>query len=291
MDSVSEAVNAANVVVIGAAGQTGRPVVEALAARGARVRAVVHRDTQAGLVPRAAEAVPVELADTEALAEALSDAAAAYYIPPVFHPHEVRLGANVIAAAERAGLPRLVYHSVLHAPTRAMPHHWRKSQVEAALRDSALRWTILQPAMYAQTPLAFLDRTRHTLRIGFDPTRPFTPIDLADLAVVIADVLLSPGHDFATYELAGAEQLSYADMAQAMSRAWGHPVRVQRFPSAIAAMAASGRFGPRGVRPLKAMLDHYDAHGLIGNANVMGMLLEREPRTFAEMLEALPSRA
>jgi NAD(P)H dehydrogenase (quinone) len=273
-----------DVAILGAAGQTGRPLVRALARRRARVRAVVHRREQSGQVPEAAVVDTANFDNVDDLIRVLTDVAVAYYIPPAFNVHEERFGANVIAAALAARLPRLVYHSVLHAATPAMPHHHRKAMVELALRDSALTWTIVQPAMYAQTPLAFLNQERTQITVGFDPTRLFTPVDLDDLADAVASVLLEDGHEYATYELAGAERLSFTDMVKTISRALGQEVFLRALPSSLVATVAATRFGVRALFDVKAMLDHYDAHGLVGNPRVLRMLLGREPRTFVDVM-------
>lgn len=262
---------AAGVAVVGAAGQTGRRVVGALSRRGVTVRAVVRDPAQAERVPEAADVAVADLGDVAGLTAALHDAAAVYYIPPAFAAEEVAFGSNVISAALAVGLPHLVYHSVLHAPTPAMPHHRRKSEVELALRESSLAWTILQPAIYAQTPLQFLDLARGRLDAPFDPEQPFTPVDLEDLAEAAATVLLEDGHAFATYELAGPDRLGLAGMASAISGVLGRSISIQRV-------------APDVQPDMQAMLDHYDAHGLVGNPNVLRMLLGREPAPFADVM-------
>jgi NAD(P)H dehydrogenase (quinone) len=272
-------------VVIGAAGQTGRPIVRALSARGATVRAVVHRSGGGLDRDGAADVQPAELGKVASLVAALQKAGVVYYIPPAFSRNERRFGQNVIAAAVAAQVPRLVYHSVLHAATPAMPHHRHKAQVESALRDAPIEWTVLQPCMYAQTPLAFLDRVHLRLTLGFDPHRAFTPIDVEDLADVVAAVVLDSGHEYATYELCGAERIDFIDIAAAMSQAIGDQVSIRSMPAAVVAVAAATRFGPTAIRPVKAMLRHYNRHGLVGNPNVCRLLLGREPRQYADVMQ------
>jgi uncharacterized protein YbjT (DUF2867 family) len=272
-----------DVAVIGAAGATGRPLVRALARRGARIRALVHRPDQAELVPDAHEVAVAELDDLGMLAEALRNVGVVYYIPPVFNAAEERYGANVIAAAGSAHVSRLVYHSVLHASTPAMPHHLRKSHVELALRESPLHWTIVQPAMYVQSVFNFFDRTLRELGPGFDIDRPFSPIDIEDLGEAVAIILTEPGHEFATYELAGADSLSFREMAAVFSRVLEEPVTVHPVKSdVLAARSTSWGFSVEAAREFKAMLDHYGAHGLIGNSNVLRMILKRAPISFAD---------
>ena len=130
-----------------------------------------------------------------------------YAIPPAFKPNEHELMVNAIRAAEAADVDRFVFHSVLHPWTPGLLHHQRKAATEAVLRDSSLSWTILQPAMFAQTSLIFVRPGVTEVRIPYSPEAPFTVIDLADVAEAAAIVLLDDGHDFATYELAGAERI------------------------------------------------------------------------------------
>ena len=262
---------AAGVAVVGAAGQTGRRVVGALSRQGAAVRAVVRDGAQAERVPDAASIAVADLTDAAGLTAALDDAAAVYYIPPAFAAQEVAFGSNVISAALAVGLPHLVYHSVLHAPTPAMPHHRRKAEVELALRESPLAWTILQPAIYAQTPLQFLDLARDRLNAPFDPREPFSPVDLEDLAEAAVRVLLEDGHAFATYELAGPDRIGLAGMGSTISGVLGRSISIQRV-------------APDVQPDMQAMFDHYDAHGLVGNPKVLRMLLGREAAPFSDVM-------
>lgn len=274
------------VAVLGAAGGTGRAVVDALLSRCVDVRALIHRPAQESLFTSGVDCRVVELDDRATLIEALRGVDAAYYIPPVFNAAEERFGDNVIAAVEAAGLKRLVYHSVLHAPTPDMPHHARKARVELALRHSSLDWTIVQPAMYAQTPLAFLDIERGVLSPGFDVERPFNPISLDDLAEAVARVLTEEGHEFATYELAGSERLTFVDMARIISTVRGLPIEAHAAsPEALVDQVRTRGYAPAAAEEIGLMMAHYDRHGLVGNGRVLAMLLGREPKSFLTGVE------
>lgn len=268
------------VAVLGAAGQTGAALLPELVARGAAVRAVVRPGASVSL-PEGVERAEADFADVEALTEALSGIDAVYHIPPTYSPHEVAFGRNVMKAATRVGGVRLVYHSVMHAETPDMPHHWRKWQVEELLRESALSWTIVRPAMYAQTALAFLNRARTRLRLPFSPDSWFTPIDVADVGRAAAIVLVEGGHERQTYTLAGAERLTMRQMAERMADAWGHDVSVQRWPSWLVARVAARRYDHGSRALLKAMFAHYSAAGFEGPADDLRRLLKGEPTGFA----------
>ena len=86
----------------------------------------------------------------------LAGAEALYLIWPNFDPHETAGATALLDAARRAGVPRVVYHSVLRPQARAMPHHAAKDRVEEALDASGLRWRVLQPCAYADNLAAGL---------------------------------------------------------------------------------------------------------------------------------------
>ena len=271
-----------DVAVIGAAGPTGRAVMDALCATGAITRALVHRPPS----DSSRDHRVVELADRDSLSAGMEGARTVHYIPPTYDTAEESYGENVIAAAQRAGVERLVYHSVLHAPTPAMPHHWRKARVEMLLRDSSLAWTILQPAMYVQTALAFLSPDRTALTPGFDVGSRFSPVDLMDLGEATARILTEPGHDGATYELAGSERLSFEDMAGVIADALGHPVAARALnPELVLKQAEHRGFTGTALDELRLMMAHYDRHGLVGNGRILTMILSREPTPFARAVE------
>lgn len=274
------------ITIIGAGGVTGAPLIRALKARGARIRVVSRRTAQPDLFPDGVEVRFGDLLNVESLASAIEGADVIHYIPPSFEPREVDFARNLIRAAERADIRRIVYHSVLHAMTPDMPHHFRKAQVELLLRHSRLDWTILQPAMYAQTALAFFDADAGELTPAFDPTRPFAPVHDRDLAEAAAIVHTTDGHSFATYELAGPELLDFIGMGERLGVVIKRPIATRRVSATALSprVAAARNFNPDQVREMELMFAHYDAHGLVGNGNVLRMILGRAPTDFAEAM-------
>ena len=270
------------VALIGAGGVTGEPVIRAFRNRGVRVR-VLTRSVGAYAFPDDVETRRADLLAADSLASAMAGVDSVHYIPPSFDPREEEYARNLIAAAQQSDVPRVIYHSVLHASTPDMPHHRRKALVELLLRHSALDWTILQPAMYAQTALAFLDADAGELTPAFDTSRPFAPIHEEDLADAAAIVHATEGHRFATYELAGPELLDFAAMADRIGTILGRRIAARRVPAEALArrVAAARRYTEDQVRELLLMFDHYDRYGLVGNGNVLRMILRREPADFA----------
>jgi uncharacterized protein YbjT (DUF2867 family) len=188
---------------------------------------------------------------------------------------------------QSAGIARVTYHSVLHAATPGLPHHARKARVEHIFRTSTASWTVLQPAMYMQSSLLFFDSAAGRLAPAHDVRSVFSPIDLQDLAAAVAVVLGQSGHEFATYELAGSERLSFEDMAAQLTRVLDREIRAEQGDRAatLSAIRNAVGFSDRAMTEFGLMLDHYEHHGLVGNGNVLGWLLGRSATTYREMLE------
>lgn len=189
----------------------------------------------------------------------------------------------MLAAARSAGVVHFVYHSVLHPQTEAMPHHWNKLLVEAALFESGLPYTILQPASYMQNVLGvwgtILERGVYPVPYAVE-TR-LSMVDLEDVGQVGARVLTDAGHEGAIYELAGPEILTPREVADILSRALGRPVRAEEVPlNEWVARAKARGMNDYQIEPLVKMFGYYDRYGFFGNPNVLAYLLDRRPTSF-----------
>ena len=277
-------ISAGPIVVTGASGKTGRRVVAALAARGAWVRAFVRRPAVADdLTQSGAREIAIgDLGDRESLGRALAGAGQVLHICPPMHPREDAIARELIELAAGQGVDRFVLYSVLH-PLLDVPHQARKLAAERHLVNSGLTYTILQPIRYMQQlatvwPSVIGDGVHG---MPFGTTAKISVVDLADLAEAAALVMTTPGHEGATYQLAGPHALSQDDMAAILTRILGRPVRAVARPfeevrrEAVAAGLPAERIATMGL-----MNAYYDAHGLVGNPNVLRWILGREPTTY-----------
>lgn len=273
------------ILVTGAAGKTGRAVVRALVARGAVVRALVHRREQIEAVRAlgARDVAAGDMRDGADVARAMAGMRAVYHICPNVHPDEVTIGQVAIDAARESGVQRFVYHSVLHPQVEAMPHHWRKMRVEERLFESGLDYTILQPAAYMQNVLAQWDNVvqRRIYVVPYGVETRLGMVDLEDVAEAAARVLTEPGHAGATYELAGPEALAQTEVAEILGRQLEHDVTAQQVPlETWAQQARAAGMGGYQVEALLQMFRYYDRHGFWGSPRVLGWLLGRAPAAF-----------
>ena len=282
------------ILVTGAAGKTGRAAISALSARGQVVRALVHRPTQASIATGAGaqDVVAGDMRARATLEQALAPGRvpvrAVYHICPNMSPDELSIARVVLEAARAAGLERVVYHSVLHPQTEAMPHHWQKLRVEELLFEAGLPFTILQPAAYMQNLLAYWDQIvrQGVCAVPYATGTRLGMVDLEDVAEAAAIILTEEGHAGATYELAGADVLSPAEVAGVLERRLARPVRARAVPlEEWERGARASGLGEYQVQTLLQMFRYYERYGFWGNPRVLTGLLRRPPTTFASFVE------
>lgn len=268
------------ILVTGATGKTGQAVLRALQAAGQPARAFARRQAE-----HASETVLGDLADPAAAARALAGVEALYLIVPNVHPDEEQLGAAWIQAAQAAGTRRFVYHSVLYPQIEAMPHHWKKLRIEEMLIQSGLDFTILQPASYMQNLLSYIPamRARGEYLLPYSPESRFSPLDLDDLGAAAARVLAESGHAGASYQLAGPDVLSSAQMAQRIAERLGRPVAANRQPLGEW-QRANASLPSYALDALSRMFAYYDEHDFAASSRQIEALLGRKPTTFAEFV-------
>lgn len=274
------------ILVTGATGKTGRHVVAAISSKGGAVRAFLRRPEVGPelLLAGASDVAVGDLSDADSLKRAMEGVGQVLHICPPMHPEEDAIAKTLIDLCSEMGVARFVLYSVLHPLLSDVPHHARKLAAERYLIDSGLSYTILQPSRYMQhlVPIwkSVLATGVHTM--PFSTKARFSVVDLADLADACARVMTEPGHEGATYQLAGPDALSQDDMARILTQVLGKPIRAEAKPLQQFRKEAEGAgFPAERIETMCLMNAHYDAHGLIGNPNVLQWVLGRRPNDFA----------
>ena len=271
------------IVVTAAGGRTGAAVVRALWSRGERVRALVGGSRPySELTALSAEVVTADLTDAAAVEPLLAGADALYLIWPNFDPGETAGATALLAAAGRAGVGRVVYHSVLRPQARAMPHHAAKDRVEEALDRSGLAWRVLQPCAYADNLDGQLAAAAESglFRSPWGLEQAQSLVDLRDVAEAAARLLTEDGLDGGTFEAVGPEPLTAPRIAELIGTRLGREVSaVDAVPDEPVPPASD-----YAAHCSRLMFDHYRTHGFTGSPRVLGALLGRPPRTFTEHL-------
>ena len=132
----------------------------------------------------------------------------------------------IIAAAEAAQIPRAVFVSTT-AVTTTLAASSRKVRLaaEQRIRESALDWTILRPTMiYGAAGDRNLSRLLMLLRRA--PVLPVPggghlqqPVHVADVADAVLAAARRDGSAGTTYDIAGPEPLTFADLLRTAARA------------------------------------------------------------------------
>ncbi|MFI6504567.1 NAD(P)H-binding protein [Nonomuraea typhae] len=270
------------IVVTGATGNVGRPLVQALTASGEKVTAVSRRIGE-GDVPEGVRVVAADLTAPEGLRPAFDGADALFLHDGTASPEALRPRA-VLDLASSAGVSRVVLLSSQGVDTRPESHSHGvlMRSLEDAVRQSGLDWTILRPGGFNSNAYAWAEsiRTRRTVIAPFGDVGMPT-VDPADIADVAAATLREDGHTGQTYVLTGPALTTPRQRANAIGDALGEPVQfVEQSPDE--ARAQMLQFMPAwAVDTTLAVLGApTSAERQISPA--VEQVLGREPRTFAD---------
>jgi uncharacterized protein YbjT (DUF2867 family) len=234
------------IVVTGATGNVGRPLVQALVGAGEKVTAVSRRP--AADAPDGVVHLQADLLHPESLEPALDGADALFLLTSAeWHVADGDLTA-VLDVVWATGVRRVVLLSSQGVGTGRHP-----SDLEDAVTGSGLAWTLLRPGGFASNDLAWSGSVRG-LRTVFTPFAGIAlpVVDPADIADVAAAVLLADGHDGRIYELTGSAPISPRERVAAIGAALGEEVRLVEQPRAEA-RAQMLRFMPE--QAVEATLD------------------------------------
>jgi uncharacterized protein YbjT (DUF2867 family) len=131
-----------------------------------------------------------------------------------------------------------------------------------------------------QNLLAYLPPIRQTghYRVPYPVSTRLSLVDVRDVAEVAARVLTESGHVGATYELVGSAPLTQVEVAALIEKSIGQSVTATELPlGEWEEQARANGLGNYTVETLLKMFGYYAEHGLVGNQNVLGWLLRREP--------------
>ncbi|UZJ32085.1 SDR family oxidoreductase [Streptomyces endophytica] len=208
----------------GATGTVGRPLVRALRARGAAVRALVRN---AGEAPAewddGVEPVVADLNDPGSLAAAAAGIEAVHLLTPV-GPDAARQARNVIDAVAGAGRPKVVLQAAIGVRRRTVPVRFFDAHTAALdhLESSGLPWTVLAPNGFLQNFLALLPDLRRTGTLALPAgDAAVSYVDARDIAEVAATVLTTGGHEGAVLDVTGPRAMDHDEVAERLGAALG----------------------------------------------------------------------
>lgn len=272
------------IAVSGATGQLGRLVI-------GKLKQKVATDNIVGLVRNTEKArdldIAVRVADytqPATLEAALAGIDTLLLISGNEIGQRATQHANVINAAKKAGVKRIVYTSLLRAdrsPLSLAPEH---VQTEADLKASGLQYTILRNGWYTEnytgsiTPA--LANGAFYGSAGDGKIASAARADYAEAAVV---ALTNEAHSGITYELAGDNAYTLAELAAEISSQTGKDIPYVNSPEADYAAALKGAGLPEGFAAAIASWDVGASQGaLFDDGRQLSKLIGRPTTSLAD---------
>jgi len=206
-----------NVLVLGATGHVGQPLISALLDKGVTVKAASRSGKDIGT----AQSVVFDYFDTATIAPAFDGIDTAYVMLAGGYTGADTLLLPIIAAAKERGVKVVLQTALGVDADDSIPYR----KVELALEAAGIPYVILRPNW-------FMDNFHTFWKAGIDQGVIALPagdgksafIDVRDIAAVAAEALTSDTFDNQALDLTGPEALSYAESASKISEATGKAV-------------------------------------------------------------------
>jgi uncharacterized protein YbjT (DUF2867 family) len=216
-------------LVTGATGYIGGRLVPRLLEAGLTVRAMARNPDKLAKVPwhDEVEVVRGDLTDRQSLTEAFTGVDVVYYLVHSmgtsrdFVAEERQSARNVVEAAQKAGVRRLVYLSGLHPEDTPLSRHLAsRTEVGEILIDSGIETVVLQAGIVIGSGSASFEMIRHlTDRLPAMTTPKWVrnkiqPISIDDAVHYLAGAATAEVPSSRTWDVGGPDVMEYGDAMQ-----------------------------------------------------------------------------
>ncbi len=220
-------------LLTGATGTVGLPLLRRLTATGTPVRCLVRDPRRLGAERVRVQIALGDLSDHLSFKHALRNVETVVHLASTIRDQprgsiEELAGVatwRLVRAAERAGVKRFVFFSVLGASTRSGARLLRaKAIAERALIESSLEHTVFAPSIIYSPSDPYLTLLQRmsllpVMPIPGDGKAAFQPIWAEDVAECVMAALAAPS-PAERYELAGPETLTHQDVVETALRSY-----------------------------------------------------------------------
>lgn len=226
----------AEILIAGATGNTGLPLVKHLAAAGVPVRAMIHSPAKKSLIEhKNVETIEGDFAHAGLIERALEGISRVYLVSPASQ-NQVKYQINFVDVAKTVGIKHLVKLSAMGtAPDSSVGLLRWHSEIEDYIRKSEINYTFLQPHFFMENLLA---STESVIKEGviYSPLgeTKISMISVQDIATVAAAILIDGGHVGKTYTLTGPEAMNYSEIAESLGAIVRKQVKYVQIPYEVA---------------------------------------------------------
>jgi NAD(P)H dehydrogenase (quinone) len=244
------------IAITGATGQLGRLIVASLKKKVSPGELIALVRSPAKAADLGIQAREADYSKPETLTRALAGVDTLMLVSSSEVGQRAAQHRNVIDAAQRAGVKRIVYTSLLHADTSPLDLAEEHRATEHMLKASGIPFTILRNGWYTEnytgSASTAVSGGAFIGSAGEGKISSAARVDFAEAAVA---VLTGQGHDGKTYELAGDDAWTLADLAAEISRRSGKTIPYKNLPEADYAAALAGFGVPEGFARMIAGWD------------------------------------
>ena len=254
--------------VTGATGQLGRLVIENLKERVDAREIIALARTPSKAADLGVTVREADYARPDTLNSALAGVDALLLISSSEVGQRISQHRNVIDAAKAAGVKRIVYTSLLHADVSPLSLADEHRATEALLAASGIPHTVLRNGGYSENYTGSIPGALAAgILIGSARNGRISGAPRVDYAEAAAVVVSTAGHDGKTYELAGDEAWTLADLAAEISRQVGRDIPYRDLPEADYAAALQSVGLPEALASMIAGSDVAAAEGALFDEN------------------------
>ena len=204
------------ILVTGGTGTLGRPTVERLRSAGHDVRVLSRR---AG-----PDRVAGDLTTGAGLADAMRGVRAVLHLATSGGKRDVEHAQHVVGAARSAGVPHVVFISIVGVDVNPFPYYRAKFASERVIERSGLPYTIVRATQFHSLIATIVDVQRR-LPVVFSLDIPDQPIAVEEVAARLVDVVVD-GPSGRVADIGGPEQLPLRTLMETWLAAHGSTKRV-----------------------------------------------------------------
>ena len=234
------------VTITGAFSYTGKYATRLLLDRGYRVRTLTNHPERENPFARSVPAFPYNFDRPDQLTETLRGSSTLINTYWVRFPHgestfetAVRNTRTLIQAAKNAGIRRIIHVSIANPSAKSPLGYYKgKAQLEQAVIDSGLSYTILRPTVIFGSEdilinnIAWFVRHFPVFGIPGDGLYRIRPIYVEDMARLVADAVDQSG-DFVVNAV-GPEIFTFEELVRFVAQRVGRSVRLVHLPMTLA---------------------------------------------------------
>lgn len=221
------------VLVAGITGRQGTAVAEELLLRGYTLRGMTRKpgsEAARAMADRGVAIVQGDYGDPESLRAAMQGVSKLFFYSG-FSPNELQEGLNVIAAAKAAEVGYVVYSSGAAAEPGVGVEGSVKANIEQALIDSGLAYTVLRPVAFMEN---FDRQQKRIAKLGIvdsrAPDRQLHFIAIRDIGRLVSEAFDHPDEWSGKALNVAGDSMTVQEYVDTFSRVMDRPVSYTRMP-------------------------------------------------------------